>query len=549
MARDVEFNLTASDKTGPALSKAEQAFVRSSQRIKATADKTADGMFGNGLIKAAARAAPKIAGALTGAVSQAASSSGPILGGIGIAAAPIIAGTIGAAIIGGAGIGGVIGGVALAARDPRVKAAGKQLGDNLLADLTDFAQPFIAPVLAGAGLIEDRFDEVGGNLKSIFANSSRFLLPLTSGATRFLQGIVRGADALVDRAGPVINALSEGLTELGADTQEFLTEISGGADGAAAAVRDLTDLFGGTLAVLGPLINGVNQVTGAMERWGIQPGLLQLIGAMKDGGDESGTFARHVAGATGAIESQGAAASFASQDLRNLEAAIRGGVDANVALYGATTTAKEAILDATKVIRENGDTLSLNSEKGRENRKALQNLAGALNSQYNAYVAVNGAGAEADEVLRSNRANFIRVATEATGSAAAARRLADDLLGIPDKRQPKVELLDRATGKINNVINRLAAVRSKTVTLNIAVRQSGDASALRKQSLPSGLSASSYFAQTTGEGRYRTGGPTPVNVQSNVSVSLDGKPFYDYTNQAIRQDRKRSEWRQKVGRA
>jgi hypothetical protein len=545
VARDVEFNLTATDKTGPALSKAEQAFVKSQQRMKAEADKRAEGLFGNNLVRAAAKVAPRVTGALVGAVSQAATSSGPILGGIGVAAAPIIAGTIGAAIIGGAGVGGVLGGVALVKDDPRVAAAGAQLGKTMTSGLKDFAQPFVTPVLAGAALIDKRFAETGGTLRNIFANSARFVLPLTDGATRFLQGIARGADALISNAGPVIAALSDGMAELGGDVEGFLTEISQGSEGAASSVRQLVDLTGGFLAILGPTINGVNAVNQQLEQWGIPPGFLQAVGALSE---ETGTFTHHVAGATDGIASQGEAASVASQDLRDLEAAIRGNVDANVSLYGATTNAKQAMIDASEAIRENGEGLSLNTERGRENRGTLERLAGSLNKQYDAHVRVNGAGAAADGILRSNRENFIRVATAASGSAAKARQLADDLLGIPNERKPKVTLLDNASGKIDNVINRLAAVRSKTVTLNIAVRQSGDAAALRKQSLPSGLSASSYFAQTSGEGRYRTGGPTPVNVTSAVNVSLDGQPFYSYTDRAIQQQQARADWRAKVGK-
>mgnify|MGYP001558688413 CR=1 FL=1 len=46
-----------------------------------------------------------------------------------------------------------------------------------------------------------------------------------------------------------------------------------------------------------------------------------------------------------------------------------------------------------------------------------------------------------------------------------------------------------------------AAEVSVTVTLNIAVRQSGDASALRKQSAPSGMSAAGYYADFRAEHR------------------------------------------------
>lgn len=549
MARDVDFNLTASDKSGPALSSLAAGAKRTQDRISKDTRKSQDDLWGSGLVQLAGKASPKLAGAIVDAATSAAKAGGPALAGMGAAAAPIIAGTLSAAIIGGAGIGGVIGGVALVKDDPRVAAAGAALGKNLTRDLKDFARPFVEPVIAGAGVIEKRFDEVGGNLRNIFANSSKFVVPLTDGVARFAQGVIRGVDALTSKGAPVIDAISDTLARAGTQVEGFLTDISSGADGAAASMRQLGDLFGGLLSVTGSVVNGINQVSGALDRVGLSPGILQLIGRLNEGGEASGTFERHVAGATGAIASQGQTASFASQDLRNLEAAARGAADAEVSLYGATTNAAAAIASATTAIKANGEGLSLNSEKGRENRQTLASLAGALNQNYNAYVAVNGAGQGAQNVLNNNREAFIRVATAASGSAAKARQLANDLLGIPDKRQPKVELLDNATGKINNVINRLAAVRSKTVSLNIAVRQSGDAAALRKQSLPSGLSAASHFAQAAGDGSYRTGGPTPVQVSQQLQVSLDGRPFYDYTAQAIRADRDRAEWRQKVGPA
>ena len=548
MARDVEFNMTASDKTGPAMQGVAAATEKTQEKIRRSSQKTSD-QAAAGWVRGFTKAGPKVVGAVTSAASSAAANAGPILAGAGIAAAPIIAGTVAAAIIGGAGIGGVLGGVALVKDDPRIAAAGADLGKNLLSSLKDDAKPFVEPVLAAIDTIDARFQEVDGNLKSIFANSARYVAPLTDGATRFLQGVIRGADALVERGGPVIEALSSSLADLGGDTEGFLTTISEGADGAAASVRQLTDLVGGTLAVTGQLINGVNQVSGALESVGISPGILQLIGRIEDASGATGAFSRHVQGATGAIAGEGAAASAAALDINGMNESVRGGVNANRALYGATTSAAQAIRDATEAVQDNGVGLSINTERGRENRATLQRLASSLYSNYDAYVKVNGAGQKADGVLRSNRAAFIEVATAASGSASKARRLANELLGIPQSTKPKVELLDKATGKINNVINRLAAVRSKTVTINVAVRQSGDASALRKQSLPSGLSAASYFAHasSTDGSQQRTGGPTPVSVQSNVSVSLDGKPFYSYTDQAIRSDRSRAAWRQKVG--
>jgi ribosomal protein S9 len=312
------------------------------------------------------------------------------------------------------------------------------------------------------------------------------------------------------------------------------------------SVGQLVDLFGGILAVLGPVINGINQINGQLERLGISPGILQLIGKLGDAGDATGTFSRHTAGATVAIGATTVAINGEANSLGALNAVMRTNINENVALYDANTQVAQALRDASKAIDDNGRGMSVNTEKGRENRTTLARLAGTLNSQYDAYVKVNGAGQAADAVMRSNRESFIKVATAASGSSAKARALADDLLGIPSVK-PKITLLDNASGKIDNVINRLAAVRSKTVTLSIAVRQSGDASALRKQSLPA-FSANQHFGQTTGDaGMSRTGGPTKVDVAQTLQVLLDGKPFYSYTDQAIVDSEQRASWRRKVG--
>jgi hypothetical protein len=546
VARDVEFNVTASDKTGNALNKAAREFEKTQQKIKDDAEKAFGGL-GRSLIATANLAGPKVGAAITRGIAQAAQLAGPLLGSVAAYAAPLIAGTLSAAIIGGVGIGGVVGGVALAARDPRVSSAGKQLGNQLLATLTDAAAPFIGPVLDSIDRIRGKFSEVEGNVRRIFANSAKFVAPLTEGVTNFGQSVIRAFDNVIGKAAPVIAAIRVGFTQLGGDIEGFLDTITGDGQAAATSMAQLFDLISGTLAVLGPLIRGLNEVNGALARIGIQPGILQLIAQITKGGQETGTFSRHVAGAADAFNHVNPAAANYAQTLEALAETQRRLIGENASLYASQTTAAQAYRDATKAVKENGEGISLNSKAGLANRQVLSNLATSLNANYDAYVKVNGAGQGANEVLRQNRDNFVKVATQATGSAAAAQRLADKLIGIPD-RKPKIELLDNATGKVNNVINRLAAVKSKTVTLNIAVRQSGDAAALRKQSQTNAFSAGTYASQAAADGgRYRTGGPTPVSVASTVNVLLDGAPFRQQTVEVVNEQQRRQAWREKVG--
>jgi hypothetical protein len=546
MARDVDFNVTASDKTGPALSAAARNFAKAQDKMKQDAEKAFGGL-GRGLIATANLAGPKIGAAVTKGIASAAQLAGPLLAGAAAYAAPLIGATLSAAIIGGAGIGGVVGGVMLAARDPRVQAAGKTLGDNVMKSLTEAAEPFIGPVLTSIDKISSGFQAVEGNIKRIFANSAKFVGPLTDGVIAFGQGLVRGFDKLIAKAGPVIAEISTGLTELGADIEDMFDTIAGGSEGAATAMRSLFDTIQGGVVVLGPLLRGLTEIYNISNK--IAPGLLTLAGRFQDMTSGTGELTAAVASTVAQVTSADQAATNYATTLAAVAEATRAVIGENNSLYGSQTAAAQAYRDATAAVKENGQTVSLNSAAGIKNREVLQGLATKLNSAYDAYVKVNGAGQGANEVLIKNRENFVAVATKATGSARAANALADALVGIPDRR-PKIELLDNATHKVNNVINRLAAVHSKTVTLNIAVRQSGDAAALRKQTgATDAFSASQYSAgvAATGGAVHRVGGPRPVSVESTVNVLLDGEPFRRATVTVVRDAEKRAAWRDRVG--
>jgi hypothetical protein len=544
MARDVEFNVTASDRTGNALNAAARRVAATQKKMTDDAEKSFGGL-GKHLISVAELAGPRVGQAVTRGLASASEMIGPLLGSGVIAAAPLIGATLSAAVIGGAGIGGVLGGVMLAARDPRVAAAGKTLGADLLASLTDSARPFIVPVLQSIDQIRAGFDRVSGNVQRIFANSSKFVGPLTDGVLAFTESLIRGFDTLVSRAGPVIASIRGGLTQFGSALETMFDQIATGADGAATAIDTIFDTLSGAALTLGPIITGLTDIYNLSNK--IAPGLLPVIARIQEMSDTTGTLSGHTAAAAGAWDAaNGPAANYAAT-LEALAATQRTLIGDNVSLMEATTEAAQAFRTAREAVAAHGRGLDLNTKQGLANSETLAGLARKLNAQYDAYIKVHGAGEGANEILRSNRSNFLQVANAATGSAAAARRLADDLIGIPD-RKPKVELLDRASGKVNTVINRLAALRDKTVNVTVRVHQSGDAAALRKQDQTSTFSATGYTSSiAAGAGQYRTGGPTAVNLSSTVNVALDGAPVRAITTQAIDDNERRRNWRERVG--
>jgi hypothetical protein len=553
MARDVEFNVTASDKTGAALSSAERGFLATSKRIDDIGKKTGDSL-GKGLLKSVAATSPKLAAAIAGAVEKSAGAAGPLLGGIGIAAAPIIASSLSGAIIGGAGIGGVIGGVILASRDARVQAAGKDLGSKLLGTLTQQSQVFIGPVLQSIDSIGESFDRVSDKTENIFRNSAKYVEPLTRATTSAMESVIGGVDRLVARAGPVIDSISRGIAQTGADIGDLFSDISENADGAAAGVDALFSTISGLIQVTGPAITGLTAVNEQLTKLGFSGGLLSSLDRLNSQLDTTGTFTRHVAGETanlnGAVSEATNEANAYYSGLARVNDQLTEQASASRDAYGATISAAEATARATSVIKENGRGLRLNTEKGRENREALNNLAAAYVRQYDATVKVNGVGAQSAGVANRNRAAFVAMAEKAGYSAGKARSLATSLGLIPAKKTTKIDApTASASAKISAFKKQLGNIPSvKNVTIKVGVSESAKASALRKQSLPAYSAGSFAGVSAQDGGQFRTGGPSPVSVQNEVTVLLDGAPFTRAITRTVSASERRTAWRAKVGR-
>lgn len=98
----------------------------------------------------------------------------------------------------------------------------------------------------------------------------------------------------------------------------------------------------------------------------------------------------------------------------------------NLSAFQDQTRLAQALRDARKEAREGASTLDLNTKAGLENRDSLAALADAWNSSADSVKNSRGA-------YREMRQNFVDVATEMGASRTEARRLADELLGVPKK--------------------------------------------------------------------------------------------------------------------
>lgn len=549
MPRDVEFNYTASDRTGPAADSVARRATKTQDKIRREQDKAqkdflkhADEIAGAGskigvlFGENVASSFTKMGPALT-----------PVLAGVAIASAPLIGATIAGAIIGGAGIGGVIGGVLLAAKSPEVKARADSLGQTIMGGLRARAAVFIDPVLDSMDIIENRWGSIGGNVGRIFNNSAQYVKPLTLGVTYAVDKVTALVAKLTDvgTAGPVIESISMGIAGLGEEIDDAFSRLTDNGVDAAVALQLVFAVLQGTIRATGVIINGLTETFGTMAKFGLlgqraQQEYFRLSANAKLAADSGVAVADSLRGVNSAGEGAAAVIVKLAEGTERL-------TGANQSLYASETNAAQAIANSTKKINENGKGLSLNTARGRENRQALSNLAQALTSNYDAYVKVNGAGAGAERVANRNRQAFIGLAQKAGYSAGEARKLADRLLGIPARRTPQVNLTGNAARRADEVIDKIRQIRGKTVTINIVRNTIENITKGLKKVRTGGYSgAGSWAAAAADSGEVsRTGGP--VEVTSRVDVSLDGRPFRQYTARAIRDDGRRRDWRARIG--
>lgn len=562
MARDVEYKVTGEDDSDPSLHSAERKFAESQKRIQkinedsqkkiqADADRYS-AKIGRTLETVIGRSAPKIAASLGSTFADAAAAATPVLAGAAVAAAPLIGATLSAAVIGGAGAGGVVGGILLAARDPRVKGAGAELTQRLLGNLQQDAEPFIGPVLTSLDRIGAEADILRGRIQNIFANSATFLPALTTGTLRAVDGIVTGLDKIIAKAGPVMAQAGDSIGQVGQHAGQALELISGGSEESAEALADVTNALTLLIDTSAGTVRGLTEVYGFLNRIGAATGALgPFLDLMGKTGGEAEMAAGQTARMAAATAEAGLAAQVSAGQVGSFTDKVNALTQAGRGLYDSTTQVAEATATLRSALKDNGRTLDENTTKGRANRTALSGVAGAMIAQYNAAVQANGEGRRSNKVAADNREAFIRLASQFTKTKGEAERLATQMGLIPARKESDFYLNTHdAKGRAQAAQDAINALHGKTVSIGVSIARSQ----LRRventlNRLGSGAfsAGGTVFAVDPGSGTSRTAPPTPVNVTSDVNVWLDGEPFYRMSTAAARARSDRDAWRQKVG--
>lgn len=391
-----------------------------------------------------------------------------ILGTAAALASPLIGATISAAVIGGVSIGAAGLGVALAAKNPQVQAAGKGLGKSLMSGLLQDSSGFIQPVLKQIDKIGVAFEAQRPRIRNIFNDSAGFLDPLVDGALKGIDGIMSGVEDLVHNGGPVVDSFGRLFANLGDAVGDAFSMISGGSKDAAGAVDDLSVILGGTVRVVGLVIRGLTEAYGVLKA-PLDP-VFRLAKAMGLLGDEQTKAAETAPPVADGLGKIGASADQAVTPLMTMAEKMNLVSDASGNLYDSSINVEEALDNVTAAVKENGKSFDISTPKGRDNAKAFSSLAKSLISNYEAYVKVNGEGPKADGVMARNRQSFINAATAAGKSKGAAEAFATSLGLLPAQKSVKIDAKTAAAMENTREIKRaIGSVRGANPAIDLRI--------------------------------------------------------------------------------
>lgn len=436
--------------------------------------------FAEGIAQGLARAGGPIANALSsvfgGIPPQAQAAIGAGLVSAVIAAAPIILSAISGAVVGAAGTGGVIGGFALAARDPRVKAEAQALGQFALGTLQDAFGDFIPETIDalrdGRKAIRSWLPE----LDRIGDEAADLVDPLVDGLLGFVDNALPGLRKLIEEADPFFEMLSRELPELGTDVGELFGTMAEHSEEGAEAMGLILDLLGAQL----DLWKNITAVSGvyfgflskfSLLRFFVDDDDAQAIenvaGAVEDAGGKVDVTAGHVRDLRDELSD---AARFAKLLQDRFDELFGSELD----LDRATLEYKEGLTDLKEELRDGARTLNINSQEGRDNASAVLDQIERIKELRDARIEHGMSLDEANGKYKTDIQGLRDTLTQLGFNAGAVEELIGKYEDIPGTVSTTVTLKDEATGELIGFEKRIKRLDGTVITIRTRLTSEGE---------------------------------------------------------------------------
>jgi hypothetical protein len=332
--------------------------------------------------------------------------------GVGAAFAPLIGASIAAAVVGGLGLGGIVGGVFIAAKDPRVQSAFSEMKSDLGEALKLDAAPFVPVVEEGIKSIQSEFHSI--DLKGIFADLAPQVRPVLNGILDLIGSLGEALRNVAANSGPVLKELGTDFRNLGNTLEAAFNSLTDNGEQEAQALHDLFATLDGAITVTFDLVNALTELYGAFHAL-LGLGLIGFYEQMQDHSQKvTGAIKQQVSGAIAAAEANGELGDSAknSAAASKLQAeAITSVADA----LKASTDPAFALVDAQKQVNSAQSAYNKAVKSGGENSKGAKSASEALQKALINYVGAAGKARDGTGHLTSEQKALLKTAGASDG--------------------------------------------------------------------------------------------------------------------------------------
>lgn len=339
--------------------------------------------------------------------------------GAAVALAPAIGAIIAGAVVGTVGLGGIAGGIAMAARDPRVKAAGAEFAAHAGEVFQLGGIAFVQPTIESLHILQAGLDSL--HLGDALEPLAKVLPDVARGLSGFANEAMPGLNRALIAAGPALQVLGEELPGIGQAFGDMIGDISesqGAMDGlrfTLMAVRETFEFVGSAIVFLGNAFHVITaagaKMSGVLEDVFLALGffgplmtpLSQGMRLLNDNLEETLGIGPKIVGAwapiPGRMQAVVTAAQAANTELVKNASAAASSAAANESLTASFENAARAAHGLTAAFDELNGTMLTEREAARAGEEALDLFDAAIKASHGSLSKYTPEGRKAARAL------------------------------------------------------------------------------------------------------------------------------------------------------
>jgi hypothetical protein len=420
-----------------------------------------------------------------------------------VAAAPAIAATLNAAVLGALGAAVLAGGILVAAKDPKVKAAWSDFADSGKQALSVQASVLVDPLVRALGtlktaMLADVIPTFGAGLDRLSPSIDH----LSLGVAGFAHNIGPGLLDALGGSEKVLSELGDDLPRLGSGFGYALRELSKGADGAKDALGDVVTVIDGVTRATGFAIGKLSQLYALSHDIPGLGGAIQSLTALSQQGElhksfqylntDAGITAQSLDGLSAAAARAGLGAKLSAADYGILTGALAQtklttdqfagslvdqALSATLGLDQATLGLAQAQSQLGDVLVHNHSLQDISTAKGQELRQAVLSVVAANKQEYDTTLAVTGSATDAAAAWDRGTASLEAQLRKAHLTQGEIDALIGKYRAVPDRVDTNIAT-NGLTAAINGLADLLRQINNipsyKTITVNTNYTRSGE---------------------------------------------------------------------------